>query len=230
MKASTELDNILNISKYKYSKKDDGRHPFAKAGWEYYETVFQVGNKSYTGLLNVANDGNKKMLYDITNIKEMSSNNSIKTASSANPSLKYSIPSSDGTVNNQYMQNNEKNSQGLENYSSFSLPENINLKKKQLEIIQKENPAPDDYHTWIRSQDDIKTFDEVINDDESFVWGDFNKEDAKRALENGYVTIYSSQPIKIISYQNVVGNYNYAKPLRYDEWIISYQNVVGNYN
>lgn len=121
MKASTELDNILNISKYKYSKKDDGRHPFAKAGWEYYETVFQVGNKTYTGLLNVANDGNKKMLYDITNIKEMSSNNSIKTASSANPSLKYSIPSSDGTVNTQYMQNNEKNSQGLENSSSFSL-------------------------------------------------------------------------------------------------------------
>lgn len=109
---------------------------------------------------------------------------------------KYSIPSSDGTVNTQYMQNNEKNSQGLENSSSFSLSENINLKEKQLEIIQKENPAPDDYHTWIRSQDDIKTFDEVIDDDESFVWGDFSKEDAKRALENGYITIYSSQPIK----------------------------------
>lgn len=108
----------------------------------------------------------------------------------------YSIPSSDNTVNNQYMQNSEKNSQGLENSSSFSLPENINLKKKQLEIIQKENPAPDDYHTWVRSQDDIKTFDEVIDDDESFVWGDFSKEDAKRALENGYITIYSSQPIK----------------------------------
>lgn len=86
--------------------------------------------------------------------------------------------------------------EGLENSSSFSLSENINLKKKQLEIIQKENPAPDDYHTWIRSQDDIKTFDEVIDDDESFVWGDFSKEDAKRALENGYITIYSSQPIK----------------------------------
>ncbi len=76
------------------------------------------------------------------------------------------------------------------------MSENINLKKKQLKIIQKENPAPDDYHTWIRSQDDIKTFDEVIDDDESFEWGDFSKEEAKRALENGYVTIYSSQPIK----------------------------------
>ena len=139
MKASTELDNILNISKYKYSKQDDGRHPFAKAGWEYYETVFQVGDKTYTGLLNVANDGNKKMLYDITNIKEMSSNNSIKTASSANPSLKYSIPSSDGTVNNQYMQNSGKNSQGLENSSSFSLSKDNQgrtLSKEQQEYFK----------------------------------------------------------------------------------------------
>ena len=109
MRASTELDNILNISKYKYGKQDDGRHSFAKKGWEYYETVFQVGNKTYTGLLNIANDGNKRMLYDITNIKETSSNNSIKTASSANSSLSYSIPSSDSTVNNQYMQNEKYN-------------------------------------------------------------------------------------------------------------------------
>ena len=34
----------------------------------------------------------------------------------------------------------------------------------------------DDYHTGIRSSKDIKTFDEVINDEESFVWGDFSKE------------------------------------------------------
>lgn len=32
MKASTELDNLLLISNYKYSKPDDSRHPFAKEG------------------------------------------------------------------------------------------------------------------------------------------------------------------------------------------------------
>lgn len=118
MKASTELNNLLNISQYKYSKPDDGRHSFAQNGWEYYETIFQVGNKTYSGLLNIANDGNKKMLYDITNIKEMNSNISMKTESSANSSLSnYTIPSTDGTVNNQYMQNNEND---VQEYYSIS--------------------------------------------------------------------------------------------------------------
>lgn len=70
-----------------------------------------------------------------------------------------------------------------------------NLKEQQLEIVLKENPMTDDYHTGIRTIDDIKTFDEVINDDESFVWGDFTQEDAKQALEKGTVTVYSSKPI-----------------------------------
>ncbi len=69
MKASTELDNLLKIAKYKYSKNDDGRHSFAKDGWEYYETKFKVGNYIYTGLINIAKNKNKRMFYDITKIK-----------------------------------------------------------------------------------------------------------------------------------------------------------------
>jgi len=70
------------------------------------------------------------------------------------------------------------------------------LKEEQYNIIQKNNPMLDDYHTGIRSVEDIKTFDEVINDDESFVWGDFSQEDAQKALEKGEVTVYSSYPIE----------------------------------
>lgn len=70
-------------------------------------------------------------------------------------------------------------------------------KGKQLEIIKNINPLLDDYHTGIRNIEDIKTFDEVINDDgESFAWGDFSREDAERALKDGKVTVYSSYPIK----------------------------------
>ena len=39
-----------------------------------------------------------------------------------------------------------------------------NRKAKQLEIIQNNNPVHDDYHTWIRSVEDIKTFQEALND------------------------------------------------------------------
>lgn len=54
----------------------------------------------------------------------------------------------------------------------------------------------DDYHVGIRSPKDIKTFQEVINDEESFGWGDFSKKDAEKALKKGEITIYSSYPIK----------------------------------
>ena len=70
------------------------------------------------------------------------------------------------------------------------------FKRKQYEIIQKNNPMFDDEHVGIRSPADIKTFEEVIDDKESFTWGDFSVEDAKKALKNNRITIYSSYPIK----------------------------------
>lgn len=69
-------------------------------------------------------------------------------------------------------------------------------KKMQFDIIQKTNPMLDEYHVGIRKPQDIKTFDEVVNDEESFVWGDFSKEDAEKALKEGEIIIYSSKPIK----------------------------------
>lgn len=75
-----------------------------------------------------------------------------------------------------------------------------NVKQKQLDIILKTNPAPNTYQTWVRSVDDIHTWDEVLdlNDEREgqFVWGDFSRADAEKALKDGTITIYSSYPIK----------------------------------
>lgn len=87
--------------------------------------------------------------------------------------------------------NSEVSKQGLK-----SSIETNNKKQKQLEIIQNNNPMQDDYHTGIRNLEDIKTFKEAIEDDESFVYGDYTKEDAQRDLEKGTVTVYSSRPIE----------------------------------
>ncbi len=88
-----------------------------------------------------------------------------------------------------------------ENMAQMSLTENSqDLKKKQFEIIKNTNPMWDDYHVGIRSAEDIRTWDDVLKlDDESegqFVWGDFSREDALRALEENSITVYSSYPIK----------------------------------
>ena len=69
-------------------------------------------------------------------------------------------------------------------------------KLEQYEIIKENNPMLDDYHVGIRSPKDIKNWEEVINDEESFAWGDFTKEDAEKALKKGSVTVYSSYPIR----------------------------------
>ena len=67
----------------------------------------------------------------------------------------------------------------------------------QFDIIQETNPAPEESnYVWIRKPSDIKTFEEVINDKDSFTWGDYSKGDALRDLKKGTVTIYSSYPIK----------------------------------
>lgn len=110
LKASTELDNLLEISNYKYSNADDGRHIFAKNGWDYYETTFQVGNKTYTGLLNIAKGDNTKLLYDITKIEEISPY-SVKTVSTTNSSTNNSITPSNENVNTTkyFMQKSENN-------------------------------------------------------------------------------------------------------------------------
>ena len=76
-------------------------------------------------------------------------------------------------------------------------------KEAQLEIINRSNPAPDDYHTWVRSTDDILTLqeavDDVINDDSSYnlsSYPDVSDNTIREALRTGRIRVYSSYPIK----------------------------------
>ena len=90
------------------------------------------------------------------------------------------------------MQEDIKNTQELDN-SSFS------LKQKQLEIIQNNNPVQDDYHTWIRNINDIKTLEETLNDRDWSDYDEFNpdltRNDIQNAINKGKITVYSSYPI-----------------------------------
>ena len=76
-----------------------------------------------------------------------------------------------------------------------SIGKGKDVKQKQLEIINTLNPMIDTYHTGIRSTDDIKTYKEAYNDPESFAYPDFSKADAKKAMDSGKITIYSSKPL-----------------------------------
>ena len=75
-------------------------------------------------------------------------------------------------------------------------------KQAQFDIIQATNPAPDDYHTWIRSPDDILTFSEAIaqNIEDYGELGDdtpdWTAEMMLAAQRDGSVVVYSSYPIE----------------------------------
>ena len=96
---------------------------------------------------------------------------------------------------NETTQNNNENKQESTKEDSA-----FNLKEKQNEIIQNTNPMNNEYNTGIRNENDIRTWDEVLDlDDDSegqFAWGDYTREDALRDQEKGTVTVYSSYPIE----------------------------------
>lgn len=148
MRSSTELDNLLKISKYQYSRKDDGRHPFAKDGWDYYSTKFVIDGKEYTGLLNIAKNGNKKMLYDITKLKRntliSSPVKNTATESIGIPFSKNNISDSKQNVKSDTkysMQNVGKNEQDIGNNSFNKNIKRYNdlLKTNYIEYFRKDN-------------------------------------------------------------------------------------------
>lgn len=75
-----------------------------------------------------------------------------------------------------------------------------NHKQKQLDIVKNNNPVNDDYHTWIRNVEDIKTLEETINDSDWIDYDEYNpdlsRQDIENAIDSGKITVYSSYPIK----------------------------------
>ena len=140
-------------------------------------------------LKELLNNSNNQVIYD------KKKDASQRTSSSTVPSVlndasffEDSLPNSEDSVNRKF------------SISDSDGNKSFNTKQKQLEIINKTNPMWDDYHTGIRTTDDIRTWDEVLElDDErdgQFVWGDFSRADAEQALKDGAITVYSSYPIK----------------------------------
>lgn len=75
-----------------------------------------------------------------------------------------------------------------------------NVKQKQLEIINKTNPAYSDSFTWIRKVEDIHTLEETLSLSDLKDYDEFDpdltKQDILDAIERGTITVYSSHPIE----------------------------------
>ena len=116
-RASTELDNLLTVAK-NWRNKSDGQyghtHEKATGGFDYGDVLFRVGNKYFTGLVNVEVTDRGRRLKDITKIKETTAPTGriISTrGSKAHVSAMVTdttVPQNGDGVNTQSMQNSEK--------------------------------------------------------------------------------------------------------------------------
>lgn len=182
---TSQSEDVNTTTKYSMQESENNSDSFnfdknAKRYEDLKSSNTVIFNKKTDGTINV----------EITNDSELVNQFTVYSKDNAIKQLGSDIAN--------YIYNN-----ATENSKTINLKQTENVKvqdtsqkEKQFEIIRNTNPMLDDYHVGIRNIDDIKTFDEVINDGESFAWGDFSKEDAENALKNGRITVYSSYPIK----------------------------------
>jgi len=75
------------------------------------------------------------------------------------------------------------------------------IKTAQFKVISEFNPAPNEYQTWIRNTEDIKTFEDALKDSDWENWelkgfdDSYSAFDAENALKIGKIKVYSSHPI-----------------------------------
>lgn len=212
---SKDIQDIYDEIFYKYDLND--LQAREKANKEFTQRIVDLINKKSSNNESENNSGSFSFDKNAKRYEDLKSANIVKFNKKTDGTINIEISNNNELVNQFTVTSKENASKQLGNNIANYIYENatetnktINLKQtetakvqdtsnkgKQLEIIKNTNPMLDDYHTGIRNIEDIKTFDEVINDDgESFAWGDFSKEDAEKALKDGKVTVYSSYPIK----------------------------------
>ena len=196
-KSANNLDDIILASTnyinedLKHSRNDKFIE-FARG-----DVLIKVGDTDYSAKVIVGFTSGKQMvLYDVIDFSQTSFE--IKKTDVRSPSSRVNAENGSNTsVSDTTVPQKE---QSVNTYSTQEEGKNTTDKQKQLEIINLNNPAPNEYSTWVRSEDDIKTFEETLHDPEWAEYDeynpDFTKQMAESALKNGEIKVYSSYPIE----------------------------------
>jgi len=111
MRASTELPNILDAMKYLRHDVDDGGHPEAVRGWNYYEVVFGFDGVYIKGEVSVMQIDRGDIFYDVSKLKDITSDVTDYEkphTESENDIFKKSIPRGEGKGNGKYSLQSEQ--------------------------------------------------------------------------------------------------------------------------
>ena len=201
MQAATNLDEMLLLAENgEWRENVKLKHvKDARDGWYRYETQFAVpvlnAKKAidhytvYGGTLLIRNgaDG-RSYLYDLLDVQKKKVISASSTSATA--ARRSEVFSPKPSANSIYASGGNVNT----NHAAAR-------KAAQLATIERNNPFDPELgaHTWIRSTEDILTYREAIDSfgDVDDVTPDFRASDVQRALDSGYMTVYSSYPIEL---------------------------------
>lgn len=113
MKSSTELDNLMSTSQFVEHTDDDGRHPDATGGWDWYSVDFVVDGQPFNGTISVKNTDNGRVFYDMTKIRSLNDRKSdlsgkpLHVASVDKTSINSTISQDTNGVNTSIRENSE---------------------------------------------------------------------------------------------------------------------------
>lgn len=123
-------------------------------------------------------------------------NRSLATTPSGDNSFSQTSKTLSGTTSIDTVSQNDT----VVNSSNMQDEPEKSLKEAQFDVIKASNPAKDEYHTWIRSADEILTLEEAVNNSDWIGYENYNPDYtatmAKEAIKNGKITVYSSNPIE----------------------------------
>lgn len=246
LNAEAHIDELAQISERinKKPRKDETARngqpihgEFARNGWIYREARFQDFDGTYYQVtISTADGGNGVVVYNVGKMEKKTSP-AIKHGSSdsvTETGAQQGKSSSTDTIRQTEGNSQEKSSGKASVEVNPDDTATQRLKERQFELIQNNHPKEDwDYQTWINSVDDVKTYQEAVDDDRAGT-PDFDDADIDRALKTGRVRVYSSHRIRIGTFvtpsrmeaENYAGSENvYSKtvPLTDVAWIDSLQ-------
>lgn len=185
--AAAHIDELAQISMRGKKNTPDynARHgAMAADGWNYRTAYFRdFDGRYYMVTISTALNPEGTIIYNVGHMKE-----------EAFPKIKGSYAENGNGPRGNASTSSIPTSGGNVNSNNLS-----DRKSAQLAVIEQSNPfnAELGAHTWIRGTEDILTYREAIDnfggvDD---VTPDFRAGDVQRALDSGYMTVYSSYPI-----------------------------------
>ena len=246
LNAEAHIDELAQISERinKKPRKDETARngqpihgELARNGWIYRKAEFQdFDGQRYRVTISTPDGNNGVVVYNVGKMQRRGSP-AIKYGSSdsvTETGAQQGKSSSTVTIRQTEGNSQEKSSGKASVEVNPDDTATQRLKEQQFELIQKYHPKADwDYQTWINSVDDVKTYQEAVDDDRAGT-PDFDDADIDRALKTGRVRVYSSHRIRIGTFvtpsrmeaENYAGSENvYSKtvPLTDVAWIDSLQ-------